>query len=48
MSDPLAAHGLLILQDRLSLLGCNMEIRSSPGNGTIVVIDLPEDNFSVS
>jgi len=41
MNDPKSAHGLLIIQDRLSLMRCNMEIVSEPGNGTRVVIEAP-------
>lgn len=41
MNDPKAAHGLLIVQDRLNLLGCSMEMASEPGNGTHVVIEAP-------
>jgi PAS domain S-box-containing protein len=35
------SHGLLIVQDRLNLLGCTMEVVSSPGQGTRVVIRFP-------
>lgn len=41
MSDPKTAHGLLVIQDRLSLMGCNMEITSEPGQGTQIVIEAP-------
>jgi len=41
MNDPKSAHGLLIIQDRLSLMRCNMEIVSEPGHGTRVVIEAP-------
>ena len=41
MNDPKAAHGLLVIQDRLSLLGCSMEMTSEPGKGTRVVIEAP-------
>jgi signal transduction histidine kinase len=41
MSDPKKAHGLLIVQDRLSLMGCSMEVKSKPGKGTQVVIEAP-------
>lgn len=41
MKDVKTAHGLLIVQDRLSLLGCGMQVISSPGAGTQVVIRLP-------
>jgi len=39
MNDPRSAHGLLIIQDRLSLMGCSLEIVSEPGHGTRVVIE---------
>jgi PAS domain S-box-containing protein len=39
MNDSKAAHGLLVIQDRLSLMGCSMEIISEPGKGTRVVIE---------
>jgi len=39
MHDPKASHGLLIIQDRLSVMGGNMEITSKPGEGTRVVIE---------
>ncbi len=35
------AHGLLIIQDRLNLLGCQMELVSKPGEGTRIKIELP-------
>ncbi|HEX2995378.1 MAG TPA: histidine kinase, partial [Anaerolineales bacterium] len=41
MKDVKTAHGLLIVQDRLSLLGCGMQVISSPGDGTQIVIRLP-------
>jgi PAS domain S-box-containing protein len=41
MSDSKTAHGLLVIQDRLSLMGCSMEITSQPGQGTLIVIDAP-------
>jgi PAS domain S-box-containing protein len=39
MNDPKTSHGLLIIQDRLSLMGGSMEVTSKPGEGTIVVIE---------
>ena len=39
--DPKIVHSLLTVQDRLRLMGCNMEITSSLGEGTRVVIELP-------
>lgn len=41
MSNPQAAHGLLIIQDRLNLLGCHMELVSKPDEGTRITIELP-------
>lgn len=43
MSDPTVAHGLLIIRDRLNLLGCHMEISSKLGHGTQIVIEPPEE-----
>ena len=36
-------HGLESLQHRLNLLGCNIEVQSTPGNGTQVMISVPYD-----
>ncbi|MDQ2691037.1 MAG: PAS domain S-box protein [Chloroflexota bacterium] len=41
MKDINAAHGLLVVQDRLNLLGCRMEVHSSAGEGTQIRIDFP-------
>ena len=41
MNDSKTAHGLLVIQDRLGLMGCSMEITSEPDRGTRVVIDAP-------
>lgn len=41
LNDPHAAHGLLILQDRLNLLGCRLDMDSKPGEGTRVMIHVP-------
>lgn len=46
LNNPQVAHGLLIIQDRLSLLGCRMKVISSPGKGTRVVIELPVERTS--
>ena len=46
IGNPQAAHGLLIIQDRLHLLGCHMELISSPGEGTQIVIGLPTERKS--
>jgi two-component system, NarL family, sensor kinase len=41
MKNPQLAHGLLIIKDRLGLMGCNMQIHSQPGDGTRVEIEVP-------
>jgi PAS domain S-box-containing protein len=41
MNDSKTAHGLLVIQDRLGLMGCSMEITSEPGQGTQIVIETP-------
>jgi PAS domain S-box-containing protein len=41
MNDSTLAHGLLIVQDRLNLLGSNIEVASKPGDGTRIVIKTP-------
>ncbi|HEU0295098.1 MAG TPA: PAS domain-containing sensor histidine kinase [Anaerolineales bacterium] len=41
MNDPKSAHGLLIVQDRLALMGCSLQMTSDPGQGTRVVIEAP-------
>lgn len=46
LGDPQAAHGLLIIQERLNLLGCHMEMVSKPGEGTRIVIELPIERNS--
>ncbi len=46
MKDVKVAHGLLIVQDRLSLLGCEFQVISKPGEGTHVVISLPSEGIS--
>ena len=46
MSDSKTAHGLLVIQDRLSLMGCSLEITSEPGNGTLIVIQAPMEASS--
>jgi PAS domain S-box-containing protein len=43
LTDVNAAHGLLVVQDRLSLLGCTMEVNSTPGHGTRIVIEFREE-----
>ena len=41
LQTPQLAHGLLIIRDRLGLMGCDMQIHSQPGDGTRVEIDVP-------
>lgn len=41
MNDSKTAHGLLVIQDRLSLMGCSLDITSEPGKGTQIVIEVP-------
>lgn len=41
MNNPQAAHGLLIIRDRLSLMGGNMQVNSKPGEGTSIIIEVP-------
>jgi PAS domain S-box-containing protein len=43
LQNPKIAHGLWIIQDRLRLLGCQMEVISKPGEGTRVRINLPAE-----
>ncbi|HEY3476792.1 MAG TPA: ATP-binding protein, partial [Anaerolineales bacterium] len=47
MEDVKVAHGLLVVQDRLSLLGCDMIVNSTPGTGTHVVIDVPKERKDI-
>ncbi|RPI91370.1 MAG: PAS domain S-box protein [Chloroflexi bacterium] len=46
LKDVKIAHGLLIVQDRLSLLGCDIQVISKPGEGTRIVIGLPVEEES--
>jgi len=41
IKNPQLAHGLLIIKDRLGLMGCDMQIHSLPGEGTRVEIQVP-------
>ena len=45
MKDPQAAHGLLIIHDRLNLLGCHMEIKSKLDHGTQIMIEIPSEKL---
>jgi PAS domain S-box-containing protein len=42
MSEPNTAHGLLVIRDRLSLMGGRMQVTSKLGKGTQVVIEIPQ------
>ena len=46
MNNPKTAHGLLIVQDRLSVMGGKMEVASNPGDGTRIVLETPRDELS--
>ena len=46
MNDPKSAHGLMIIQDRLSVLGGKMHVVSKPHNGTQVILEIPMDSRS--
>ena len=46
LTDPKTAHGLLMLQDRLGLIGGSIEVTSKLGDGTRVVIEMPLDGTS--
>ena len=43
LGSPQTAHGLLIIQERLKLLGCHMDLVSKPGEGTRITIELPDE-----
>jgi PAS domain S-box-containing protein len=46
LNDPTVAHGLLIFRERLNLLGCQMEVRSEPSQGTHIIIERPAERTS--
>jgi PAS domain S-box-containing protein len=41
LHNPRAAHGLLVVKERLGLMGGRMEIDSTPGGGTRITIEIP-------
>ena len=41
LHNPQAAHGLLVVKERLGLMGGRMEIHSAPGGGTRITIEIP-------
>jgi PAS domain S-box-containing protein len=47
MNDSKTAHGLLVIHDRLGLMGCTMQIVSEPGRGTDIMIETPLAGNSV-
>ena len=47
MKDVKTAHGLLVVQDRLNLLGCKMEVTSKPEQGTEIVIKFPMEGVLI-
>lgn len=42
INNPTQSHGLITIQDRLSLIGYNMTVTSQPGQGTQVVLESAE------
>jgi signal transduction histidine kinase len=48
MADPQTAHGLMIIRDRLNLMGGTLQIESAAGKGTRTRIEFPLENLSVS
>jgi signal transduction histidine kinase len=44
MSNPKLAHGLLMIRHRLNLMGCSLQVRSEPGEGTEVTIEVPYES----
>lgn len=48
MNEIDAAHGLLIVQDRLNLMGGSMQVNSKPGEGTSIILEVPETPPSAS
>jgi signal transduction histidine kinase len=46
LNDPTVAHGLLIVRDRLNLLGCQLAVTAKPGEGTRVIIEPPAERRS--
>jgi two-component system CheB/CheR fusion protein len=41
LSNLKIAHGLLLIRHRLNLLGCAMDVKSQPGKGTRIIIQVP-------
>lgn len=47
LKDMNMAHGLLVVQDRLNLLGCRMKVLSKDGDGTHIQIEFPAEGTSI-
>jgi signal transduction histidine kinase len=45
MNNPQIAHSMLVIRNRLNVLGCKMEINSQPGIGTKAIIEVPYGNL---
>ena len=41
LKDVNTSHGLLVIQDRLNLMECRMQVKSNPGDGTRIQIEFP-------
>lgn len=48
MKDSKTAHGLLMIKDRLGLIGGGMEVISKPNEGTQVVIEFPRKESALN
>jgi PAS domain S-box-containing protein len=48
LADPRATHGLVIIRDRLNLMGGTLNVDSVPGDGTVVKIEFPLENHSAA
>ena len=46
LHNPQMAHGLLVVKERLGLIGGKMEIHSAPGAGTRITIEIPLQRIS--
>jgi signal transduction histidine kinase len=47
LNDPQAAHGLMVIRDRLELMGGSMSVESDPGKGTRISMEFPVDETKV-
>ncbi|HJQ13870.1 MAG TPA: chemotaxis protein CheB [Anaerolineales bacterium] len=48
MNDSKLAHGLMVIQDRLNLLGCKIKVTSQPGDGTEAIIEVPYEKVETN